>query len=442
MDLCILGSGVAIPQAHRGPTGIWATTGKTSLLIDCGAGTSQRFVGAGGDLCTLDAVFLSHAHLDHMGDLPSLLFALALPEVGRSADLRIVGSPRLKPIIDQLRGIYGRWLEPEHFAIVWSLLEAGDALHVGSFAVRAFAVAHHDTSIGFRLTSDDGATVAIPADTEFCESLVAAARDVDCLVIECSATDKAPRKGHMAPKDVLQLVSRAEPRTVVVTHQYPDAEAAGVVDQIRAQAPCPVFEAVDGFKLTVRPGEGAKVSTSDTARILPEPAPGFFEDLSEVEIHTLMEADLARLDADVMLERKFRGGVEETTRKVRQVSSPSRRRSWSEGDLHGLRPNRRQKQLLSRAKSDSSVPEVNLRRSHAEDAEKRLKASIETWRTSGFTEGLVITGKGKHSEGSPVLKLMVLNWLDGPEGVVSVSDWAPVLSADGDFGSVVVRLRW
>jgi ribonuclease BN (tRNA processing enzyme) len=43
------------------------------FVIDCGRGAPSAFVEAGLDFTRLEAVFLSHLHVDHTGDLPGML---------------------------------------------------------------------------------------------------------------------------------------------------------------------------------------------------------------------------------------------------------------------------------------------------------------------------------------------------------------------------------
>ena len=43
------------------------------FVIDCGRGSPSAFVDAGLDFSCLEAVFLTHHHADHTGDLPGIL---------------------------------------------------------------------------------------------------------------------------------------------------------------------------------------------------------------------------------------------------------------------------------------------------------------------------------------------------------------------------------
>lgn len=437
MELTVLGSGTALPQAHRAPTGIWLKTAQVSMLVDCGAGTSQRLVTAGGSLRTLDAILLSHAHLDHLGDLPSMLFSMAMPTVGRKSALDIVHSRALTPYLDGLRRTFGDWMAPEEFPIRWHPLDPGQGWRRGALQVTTFEVAHHATSIGFRVRSPDGVSVAIPGDTSLCQPLIEGVTGADCLVIECSAPDDRPVPKHMTPSDVIYLAQQASPSTVVITHQYPEAEEANVVSQIRIAVEAELVEAVDGLRLRLAGGqpvaERQRVETTSTRR---DASP----DDDPEALRRVMEAELAKMDANTVFRKKF-GPPNPARKGARKDGGIFHKKRWTAADLRQLNTSKRQKALVKRAVQAEPLPELNLRGSRRDPAFKSLVASVETWRREGKRLARVVTGKGKHSDGEPVVKLMVMNWLETAEGKGHVSEWAPQITADGDFGSVVLALK-
>jgi ribonuclease BN (tRNA processing enzyme)/DNA-nicking Smr family endonuclease len=380
------------------------TDGNISVLVDCGSGTGQRFVQAGGDLATLDAILLTHAHLDHIGDLASLLFAFNAPELARTKPLALIRSAALAPFIDGLRATFGRWIQPP-LTVEDVEVEPGDRLELDTLSIHCFAVDHTESSIGYRLEGVAGETLCIPSDTALCQSVIDAAAGVDCLLIECAATDDKPRKGHLSPSDVLAILDSAAPKMAVVTHLYPATEAAGVLEQIHAKASCPVLGAEDGLSIPV-----------DLA--------------ASIAFGLLMDAHGP--------DRR----TGETTRREAGDGQPKRRRAreWTAAELRGLRPSKSQRRLAKHA-AEEGTPELNLRGSTVAQALSQLRAAIQTWSIRQERLGLLITGKGKQSKGDPVVKIAVVNWLSGAEGLHWVREWAPLISRGGDFGTIVVRLR-
>ncbi|MBN1947520.1 MAG: MBL fold metallo-hydrolase [Bradymonadales bacterium] len=463
MDLIILGSGTAYPDGDRGPSSYWVGEGETGLLVDCGSGICQKLARAGLDWKNLEAVCLTHAHPDHLGDLPALLFALRMPEVGRVKPLTVFHSPELTPYLDGLHGTYGDWLVPSGFEVRYQPVAAGQRAAVGRLTLESFAVAHHATSLGYRLQNGQGVSLAIPSDTGLCQSLVDHVQKVDCLVLECAATDDRPMSGHLTPTDVLYVLDHASPFTLLLTHLYPWTERAGVAQQVMAGARCPVLVARDGLAVEVRRGgvvvreENLLESGRGRPRgegeeregVVRSGEGGLFPSEELSLMHAMMDRELDRMDRADMDRRKYdfhrepnASGPGPTSRDEwgfeRAVAGVP---LWTEEDLVGLVPTRAQRKLLGRVSERAIQSEINLRGSIREDALARLEAVVPTWARTGVRLARIVTGKGKQSEAEPVVKLAVLNWITGPQGRRWVKEWAPVMAADGNFGSVVIELK-
>ncbi len=76
MRLTILGGSAASPNTGMGGSGLLVESGRTRLVLDLGPGTLQE-LRRHTDFRTLDAVVISHMHVDHVLDLLSLRHALA-----------------------------------------------------------------------------------------------------------------------------------------------------------------------------------------------------------------------------------------------------------------------------------------------------------------------------------------------------------------------------
>src|SRR5437660_11894688 len=91
--LLFVGTAAALPTARR-TNAILAITGaneKGGLLIDCGGDTYGALLRAGLGPDDLDDLFITHAHIDHIGSLPSLIESYRLG--GRAKPLRIWAQP-------------------------------------------------------------------------------------------------------------------------------------------------------------------------------------------------------------------------------------------------------------------------------------------------------------------------------------------------------------
>ena len=73
-ELVLLGTaGAPLPVAGRGGIASALVVGDRVFVIDCGRGAPSAFVDAGLDFRCLEAVFVTHLHADHVGDLPGML---------------------------------------------------------------------------------------------------------------------------------------------------------------------------------------------------------------------------------------------------------------------------------------------------------------------------------------------------------------------------------
>jgi ribonuclease BN (tRNA processing enzyme) len=73
-ELVLLGTaGAPMPVAGRAGISSVLIVGERIFVIDCGRGSPSAFADAGLDFSHLEAVFLTHLHADHAGDLAGML---------------------------------------------------------------------------------------------------------------------------------------------------------------------------------------------------------------------------------------------------------------------------------------------------------------------------------------------------------------------------------
>ncbi|MHA2360284.1 MAG: MBL fold metallo-hydrolase, partial [Candidatus Thorarchaeota archaeon] len=101
MKVTLLGTGTSYPDPDRVQAGILVETGITKVLFDVGSGTLHRLTQLEFDLTTLDAVFLSHFHIDHVSDFLTLCQSLWLS--GYERTFQLYAPPMVK---DWSRGVH------------------------------------------------------------------------------------------------------------------------------------------------------------------------------------------------------------------------------------------------------------------------------------------------------------------------------------------------
>src|SRR3984957_12879820 len=73
-ELVLLGTaGAPMPVSGRGGICSVVIVDERIFMIDCGRGAPSAFVEAGLDFTQLEAVFITHLHVDHTGDLTGML---------------------------------------------------------------------------------------------------------------------------------------------------------------------------------------------------------------------------------------------------------------------------------------------------------------------------------------------------------------------------------
>src|SRR4051812_49699158 len=115
MDLSLFFAGTAgsVPTARRGLPAILLRAGGERILFDCGEGTQQQLLRSAG-LPELDAIFVTHFHLDHWLGLIGMLKTFDLR--ARDRPLRLFGPPGLRALFGTLRPVIGRTSYPLSFA--------------------------------------------------------------------------------------------------------------------------------------------------------------------------------------------------------------------------------------------------------------------------------------------------------------------------------------
>ncbi|MBO5883582.1 MAG: MBL fold metallo-hydrolase [Clostridia bacterium] len=86
MKITFLGTSHGVPAADRYCTSIMVEAGDNVYLLDAGAPVINLLLQMGIDLKRLKAVFISHAHMDHVAGLPDLACLMSWYFTDTSAD--------------------------------------------------------------------------------------------------------------------------------------------------------------------------------------------------------------------------------------------------------------------------------------------------------------------------------------------------------------------
>jgi len=100
MEVILLGTGGPRPDPRRMATTTLIRLGEENILIDAGRGVMVQLCKAGVPLGSINTVFLTHHHFDHIGDLYDVMLNSWLH--GRKDDLRIYGPPDTERLVNTL----------------------------------------------------------------------------------------------------------------------------------------------------------------------------------------------------------------------------------------------------------------------------------------------------------------------------------------------------
>ncbi len=150
MDLSLFFAGTAgsVPTPRRGLPALLLRAGGDRILIDCGEGTQQQLLRSVG-LPDVDAVFITHYHLDHWLGVVGMLKTFDLRARERTLD--VYGPPGLRALFRDLRPLIGRTGYPLQVTELEPHAEVGFA----GYAIASFPVKHRVEAYGYAFVEED-----------------------------------------------------------------------------------------------------------------------------------------------------------------------------------------------------------------------------------------------------------------------------------------------
>src|SRR5215217_4273320 len=226
MDLSLFFAGTAgsVPSARRGLPAILLRAGGERILFDCGEGTQQQLLRSAG-LPELDAVFITHFHLDHWLGLMGMLKTFDLR--AREKPLAVHGPPGLKALFQLLRPVIGR----TGYSVSLVELEPYEEIRFGGYSIGSFPVRHRVEAYGYafvedvrpgRFDADAARRLGIAEGPDFGRLQRGEADGADVLIHEATfLTDERARAretGHSTAAQAAEIARDAGVRLLALTH--------------------------------------------------------------------------------------------------------------------------------------------------------------------------------------------------------------------------------
>ena len=247
MRLVTLGTGTVALTGARVCAGHLVEAGAVRLLLDCGSGITHRLAELQVQWREITHVAITHFHTDHIGDLPTLVFAWKYGDrPGRSAPLTLIGPHGLVDQLERLAGAFGEWLREPGFPLTVVELDAGGSLELGDgVRLRATKVPHTPESVAYSIERG-GRRIVYTGDTGYDPMLAEWARGTDVLLCECSLPVDMAIAEHLTPEQCGALAAAALPGHLVLTHFYPPVERIDVRAAVAMHYAGPITLADDG----------------------------------------------------------------------------------------------------------------------------------------------------------------------------------------------------
>lgn len=212
----------------------------STVLVDAGGDPAKQLVRIDG-LDTLEAIYLTHEHPDHLGGLAGLIHCLRFTDRGRA--LTLAGPA---PALTRARASLEALDVSYPFPIDWHEL----AVDEGEDVIARWAPMDHSVpTLGYRIGD-----VTVLGDTRPTPAIQRLADGSTLLIHEATHTDedRCHETGHATPSDAGRAAAEADVGTLALIHIHPSLDLDRAVDEA-------------GFPDTIAPSDGDQLAwTSGT----------------------------------------------------------------------------------------------------------------------------------------------------------------------------------
>jgi ribonuclease BN (tRNA processing enzyme) len=219
VKLTVVGCSPAWPNPGGAQSG-YLLEGPGRLLLDCGPGVLAKLREREA-WPTLDAIAVTHWHLDHWGDLVPWVWGATL---GPGVDVdqpELWVPPEGRELLSAIGGRLGR---PDMFEDAFDIREYtdGEPFEAAGFEVTPYRVLHYDLlAFGFR-ASANGAVVGYSGDSGPSDGLTKLAHDADLFVCEATLLRTNPEggtRGHLSADEANDAFRASGAKRLLLTHR-------------------------------------------------------------------------------------------------------------------------------------------------------------------------------------------------------------------------------
>lgn len=248
-ELIVLGANGTFPTDQGATTGFLLRAGGSAIWIDAGTGTFsnlQRYIS----FFDLNALVLSHLHLDHIMDVYPLYYALRYsPDTKGPTGVPVYAPPGAERFLGRILSDEGCDFEGY---LKFLDLHAGDKIELDPFRFEFMKSKHPIETMAMRIEMN-GSSMAYTSDTAPSNDLVELAKGVDLLLAEASLQHPAAKlaKVHMTAEEAGQLAAEADVGRLVLTHLTPGLDPKISLNQAARHYSGEILLAADNVRFEV-----------------------------------------------------------------------------------------------------------------------------------------------------------------------------------------------
>lgn len=216
MKLKFLGTGggrYVTGKQERRTAGIILETNETTLHIDPGPGALVYANKELKDTSDIDAVLVSHAHLDHFSDAEPIIELIT--QVHNKPGILLANETVLNGYSDMDKAVSNYHQE---LCQDIHMLEEESEAELEGIKIKSQQMFHSDPkTVGFKVNNGDK-EIGFWTDSEFSEELLKFYKGVETLVVYCSRPKNSKVRSHTYLNDVKKIDNKLGVKNIIITH--------------------------------------------------------------------------------------------------------------------------------------------------------------------------------------------------------------------------------
>lgn len=218
VKLYFVGTGAGgSPGSHRWRSSTLVDLNDKLLLIDCGVGCHYRLSDR-KLLNDIDAIYVTHMHMDHFLGIPELLFQAHIE--GRKKDITILAPHGMRDIIAH---VGPHLFTAINFKVNVLEIYDGFSYELGLSKLKVYEVCHTLPSYALKILSNNGVSLLFSSDTsEPCQKLLDRIGHVDVIVHEATCDEEnkniCKEYGHTTNFEACMIANALNAKILVLNH--------------------------------------------------------------------------------------------------------------------------------------------------------------------------------------------------------------------------------